>query len=350
MQRKMVLLGTCREMESPSFSITFGERVENHAGMQMIGELAEEGFTKADLELALQKLTERGLDGAIVDLVPPEGSGVPNGYVLIVKGALQSLGDTSHDEAHDKLLGLSWDTKAKMRGRVVNKRARYNLCFAESDQEPEYAEGKGRVMSFSSVTFLETLRASVHEVLGVKAKDLYAEGNYYYSEDCGIGFHGDSERRIVIAFCLGRARSLCYQWFLETKPVGKRVDIDMSPGDMYVMAGKAVGTDWKRRKIATLRHASGSLKYISLCDKKELVDMTRREMLEEMRIREKEFKRLKCEFPEDADALGDEELLNILEEFRVVREKAKAAREKAKEAREELRVMKEKAKAAREER
>jgi len=31
---------------------------------------------------------------------------------------------------------------------------------------------------------------------------------------------------------------------------------------MYVMSEKAVGTDWKEKKIYTLRHATGCEKYI----------------------------------------------------------------------------------------
>jgi hypothetical protein len=33
---------------------------------------------------------------------------------------------------------LDWDQKAKMYGRVVNKSARYNLCYNLIPQEPDY--------------------------------------------------------------------------------------------------------------------------------------------------------------------------------------------------------------------
>jgi hypothetical protein len=35
-------------------------------------------------------------------------------------------------------------------------------------------------------------------------------------------------------------------------------------GDLYVMSEKAVGTDVKKKKIATLRHAAGASKYLEL--------------------------------------------------------------------------------------
>lgn len=69
---------------------------------------------------------------------------------------------------------------------------------------------------------------------------------------------GDFERRIVVALRLGTSIPLHYQWFYRGEPVGARTIINLNHGDMYVMSEKAVGTDWKRRIIPTLRHAAGS--------------------------------------------------------------------------------------------
>ena len=38
----------------------------------------------------------------------------------------------------------------------------------------------------------------------------------------------------------------------------------IAPGDFYVMSEKTVGTDWKKKSILTLRHASGASKYVKL--------------------------------------------------------------------------------------
>jgi hypothetical protein len=62
------------------------------------------------------------------------------------------------------------------------------------------------------------------------SNELAAEGNYYYdSSKCGIGFHGDSERKKVIALRLsvGKCSPLHFQWFLMGKPVGKRHIIEL---------------------------------------------------------------------------------------------------------------------------
>jgi hypothetical protein len=33
--------------------------------------------------------------------------------------------------------------------------------------------------------------------------------------------------------------------------------IKLNDGDMYIMSEKAVGTDWKKKNICTLRHSAG---------------------------------------------------------------------------------------------
>ena len=37
--------------------------------------------------------------------------------------------------------------------------------------------------------------------------------NYHNAENCGVGFHGDDERRMVISVRLGQEMKLQYQWF-----------------------------------------------------------------------------------------------------------------------------------------
>jgi len=147
-----------------------------------------------------------------------------------------------------------------MRGRVVNKLARWNLCYADEDQEPNYEEGKGRIINFSSIQYINKIRESLGIYTGYE--NLFAELNYYYNtKKCGIGFHGDSERKLVIGIRIGKSLRLHYQWYKSSEPVGQRCKIKLNDGDVYFMSDKAVGYDWKRPSIYTLRHATGCKKY-----------------------------------------------------------------------------------------
>ena len=101
--------------------------------------------------------------------------------------------------------------------------------------------------------------------LGDKAKGLVGEGNLYHPLGCnkkvkksGISQHGDEERRLVAAVRLGRDNNLFFQWYVDGKAVEDACfHTVLRHGDMYVMSEKAVGTDWKNKKVPTLRHSAG---------------------------------------------------------------------------------------------
>ena len=166
-------------------------------------------------------------------------------------------------------MALTVDKKAKMRGRVVNKHARWNVCYGEENQEPSYEDGKGRVVAFRDVPLVQAIRDNLPKVIGDKATDLQGELNKYYNPaQCGIGFHGDSERKMVACVRLGASTPLHYQWFVRGSPVGERVKLMLNHGDFYIMSEKATGFDWKKRIIPTLRHAAGAEKYLKIVKKK----------------------------------------------------------------------------------
>lgn len=67
-----------------------------------------------------------------------------------------------------------------------------------------------------------------------------AEGNLYYDggvKTTGLGYHGDAERKMVIAIRTGNnTMPLHYQWYYNSKPIGKNFSVDICPGDFYVMS------------------------------------------------------------------------------------------------------------------
>lgn len=239
-----------------TISITFGDRAENHAGMDIIGNSAERGFTVNELKLIAEKFDN-------TELVDLSYKDIP-AAVLIIRGAIENS-----DELFTEMKNLPHDKKAKMRGRVVNKRARWNLCFSETASEPDIEKGRGTVVAFNTVPLLNELRQRliniINDSLGDEFKDINLQGelNYYYDiKKCGIGFHGDSERKIVICARLGATIPLQYQWYHRFKRVGPRFKLTLNNGDIYIMSEKAVGTDWKRSSIYTIRHAAGAAKYL----------------------------------------------------------------------------------------
>jgi hypothetical protein len=251
-----------------TYTITFGDQAENHKGMQILSSEShvDRGFTLEDLQLAKEFFAKRGLQATIYDLRESgelQDKDVPAAYVLVAKNGLSALMDP--DEFYREQASLEKDSKAFMYGRVVQKHARHNLCFGEQDQEPDYAQGKGRIIRFSNLPHLALTRLALPEIFGDKANKLVAEGNYYFDpKKCGIGYHGDSERRVVVGIRLGQSMDLCYQWYQGGKPKGPNMKLSLDHGDVYAMCEKATGRDWKKRTIYTLRHAAGASKFTKI--------------------------------------------------------------------------------------
>ena len=242
-------------------TLTFGDVAENHVKMEQIGLRAAlgEGFGLLDLMRARRRFQEAGATCEILGLSSTAA-------VLIIRNGLSILlGPEGPDALKKEQEPLEKDKKAFMYGRVVNKKARWNLCFAEEGHEPAYEEGKGRVVPYSDVPILAKLMAALPVWFGEKARDLKGEGNYYYNTKiCGIGYHGDTERRKVIAIRLGAPMSLHFQGFQYGSPVGLHHEVALGHGDMYIMSEKAVGTDWKSSSILTFRHAAGCAAFTKL--------------------------------------------------------------------------------------
>jgi hypothetical protein len=134
------------------------------------------------------------------------------------------------------------------------------LCFADEDQEPNYEDGKGRIVAWKHIPRMTRIR----NVIAEWTEDvlLNAEANYYYDiSKCGIGYHGDAERKKVVAIRMGASMPLYYRWYQNSIPVSEPIKVTLNDGDMYIMSEKAVGFDWLKKKVATLRHATGCSKY-----------------------------------------------------------------------------------------
>lgn len=275
-----------------TITVTFGDVAENGVGMQQIGEKATRGFTAQEVDDCENRLRQMGYEVERVNLselldgvdINPEilaSARAENAVLLIVRRGVNKILDM--ENGADALLAeqqaLNWDTLKLNKGKVMNALARHNLCYADNASEPDYAQGRGRVIAFESVPHLNHIRESWPEMLGESAENLKAEGNLYYDvKECAIGFHGDTERRKVVALRLGASFPLHYQWHYKSEPVGPRMTIMLDHGDFYIMSDKSVGNDWKTRNILTLRHAAGSAdKYIDAPERRRVAKKLKRE-------------------------------------------------------------------------
>lgn len=251
-------------------TLTFGESAENHKGMQMIGKLASTGLSPQELEDIRTRYETLGfkcdlynLDTLPIlatlndDLARDQNKNKlirKDARLLVIKKAI-----TNASELYKEQLQFPRDTKALMYGRVVNKRARHNLCFSDFDQVADYANGKGTVINFTRTPLLAAIRKALPKITGLdKLAGLQCEANYYYDiSKTYIGWHGDTERKIVVGVRLGATFPLHYQWYYKGAPFSDKFTVQLEDGDMYFMSDKATGNDWKHSSIPTLRHAAG---------------------------------------------------------------------------------------------
>jgi hypothetical protein len=286
-------------MTTETWTITFSESVENHAGMQIIGKKHDQGTSVGELETLEKIFIKNGYVTELVDLqalLPADAESESDesgsesesesessdaehepvikppkdAKILVIRGGIRALTD-DYEALKAEVEGSKnkVDKKAWMRGRVVNKIARYNLCYSDRAQKPDYANKKGTIIAFRTVPELQKVRKSLGKLFSIvddkkKYNNLFAELNYYYDDTCGIRAHGDSERFVVIGLRFGHTMSLCYHWFHHSKPIGTKKTLMLNDGDFYIMSEKATGNDWKRRTIPTLRHSAGNKTYTDI--------------------------------------------------------------------------------------
>lgn len=198
-----------------TWTITFGEVAENHVGMQQVGgggdgagRRAPAGFTRDELEEAAAIAAANGFVTEWVELEPALSSALRDSttykvcVLVIRRGIGLFLAPDELAALQQHLKTAPADKQAYMYGGVRNKHSQHNLCYAYQAQAPVIDQKKGTVVAFATVPVLQSIRRQLPELLGPKADRLMAELNN--SSDvsrCGIAFHGDSERRLVVG-CL----------------------------------------------------------------------------------------------------------------------------------------------------
>lgn len=256
---------------SSTITLTFGDAGENHQGMEIQGVLGDvgSGYTPRELGNSAFSLLDLGYDVEVHNL-SLDPSPDHAAAILIIRNYLDV---DNGDSLFTELKQLHWDTKYKCprRGRVLNKHARSNLVILDGiSEEASYENGRGTIIDGYSIPVFNEMKTSMTALLNRasntdKANNLVCEGNQYTSPTtCGIGFHGDAERRKVIALRLGNTMPMHWQWFHRSKPIGNPYKFTLHHGDLYIMSEKAVGNDWRFSSRHTLRHAAGADKYLSL--------------------------------------------------------------------------------------
>ena len=257
-----------------TITITFGEQVENSYRDKKIGKIRDNGYTVRELRDIQAKFNNDGYIAELIELnkLLPDDAAAEEAAVLLIRNGIHAFMGDNKDDLMDEQVNLEWNKKWLWYGSVKNRSARYALVYAEHDIEPDYEHGISRVISFNRLPLLTKVREGLPKYFGDKAANLLAEGNNYYDVNkCYIGYHGDFERKIVLAIRLGSDLPLRYMWYLGGEAKGDKCELVLSNGDMYLMSEKATGWDSRKRKIYVLKHSAGLEKNIKIKKKGKAV-------------------------------------------------------------------------------
>ena len=250
-----------------TITLTLGNAAENHNGMEIIGNNIKNGYSLDELKYIKNVFEIQNKICYIYDLrdickETVNMKELDEAYILLIKNALNN---NIADDLLTEMKNLDWDKKYYdiQRKQVLNKNARYNLAFSNYTQEPNYIEKKGRIICYNDVPLLNNCK---NELCNILNEDyIICEGNYYYDiNKCGIGWHGDKERKKIIGLRLGKVMPLKFKWFKNYKSIGNIFELNINHGDMYIMSEKATGFDSKNSNIFTLKHSAGCNKYTNL--------------------------------------------------------------------------------------
>ncbi len=259
------------------YAITFGEVAILHTGGKEYGNgRRNHGFSCEELQNIHQLYPNQTEYISVSDSLP-ENLRLDNEAGVLVfrnqnsstieKKYLLPLSKDMADNLYDEQESSTYDSKYwdNRRQRTLNKRARLNVVFGKEGKQHSDDYKQCTVLAYSDLPNLQKIKNNLANILGIKAHDLNAEGNKYFHDKSGIGFHGDAERKIVICLSLGKSSTLRYQWRLpgSSNHTLQPVDINVGHGDVYVMSEKATGYDWKSRSKVRVVHAAGHSSYIN---------------------------------------------------------------------------------------
>ena len=251
------------------YAITFGEVAILHTGGEEVGSgRSESGFSVAELRDVASVIGEKARVVSVSETLPTHLQTAENeAAVLVIRnGASLIGGGSTADALLEEQRSVPYDRKYfdTRRQKTLNKQARYNIVFSEEGASHSDDYRQCTIQPFGTVSQLSSFREGLPSLLGdTHTQGLQAEGNHYYKKASGIGFHGDSERKVVICLSLGQPTVLRYQWRLpgSSEHPFPPVDVEIGHGDVYVMSEKATGYDWRSRSKVRVVHAAGATKY-----------------------------------------------------------------------------------------
>ena len=178
------------------YAITFGEVAILHVGGKEIGTRRDKGFSVDDLRLIKDEFGKYGELLVLSDNLPENLKYEHEAAVLVIRNGanillqdkygknklfMEQQGSVVYDDKY-------WDNR---RGKTLNKRARKNTVFGDTDVQHSDDYKQSTINGFGKLEYLNKIKTELPKFLGQNANNLNAEGNWYFEEKSGIGFQNN---------------------------------------------------------------------------------------------------------------------------------------------------------------
>lgn len=243
------------------YAITFGEVSILHVGGKQYGNgIKSSGFSISKLKSIKEKIGKFAEIIWISDKLPANLVNDNEACVLVIRQNEDFISKKYADELLNEQCNIDYDSQYwdNRRQKTLTKRARLNIVFGENEIDHSEDYKQCTVKSFNNIPRLQKFKSSLPTIFGSDAENLSAEGNHYHHDKSYIGFHGDTERKIVICLSLGKTSTIRFSWRMpySSEHSVEPTDIKINHGDIYIMSEKATGFDWKKRSKVRVVHST----------------------------------------------------------------------------------------------
>ena len=241
------------------YSILFCDRVKaRNSKTPATGVVAAEGFSTDHLRACCALLQTQGLRARIVELNPLCPVPARDACVLVVRDP----NPQRTAACLEAVKGIQYDNFTFAYGKILTAHSRHLVFAGATPRVGDRDKGLHTILPWAGLPPLESARQWITAQLATTEIQAACILKYPSIETGGLSWHGDGERKQTIVYRvdpISSKRPLWFRWYHKSLPIGEPVAVHLEAGDFCIASEVAVGTDFKKRSLPTVRHATGYL-------------------------------------------------------------------------------------------
>lgn len=229
--------------------------------VQSMGTNRGQGYTAEQLRQIHAKLSQSGeVTSRLYELNPLcTDIATEDACVLVIKLPQE----TADGALHEMQNNVRYSLFKRAYGRSVRAKSR-NISYVSNFTAPEDPDTNApSVTDWSDLPHCQKAKQILNDALSDTEAAHAVAIRYEDYKTCGVRWHGDAERSKTLVVRLGpnsKHHPFYLMWYYNHKPISDPFPIHLDHGEVCIPSIKAVGSDFKKSSIPTLRHATGFVK------------------------------------------------------------------------------------------